>query len=78
MKLNKLAIATLLGTALSQFSYAQETAKGTIYLTFDDGPINASIDVINVLNEQGVKGTFYFNVWHLDGIGDENEDRADA
>lgn len=76
MKLNKLAMVTFLGTALSQFSFAQTAPKGTIYLTFDDGPINASIDVINVLNEQGVKGTFYFNAWHLDGIGDENEDRA--
>ncbi|MFV8453088.1 polysaccharide deacetylase family protein, partial [Vibrio campbellii] len=56
MKLTKLAMVTLLGSALSQFSYAQEAPKGTIYLTFDDGPINASIDVINVLNQQGVKG----------------------
>ncbi|EVT82198.1 polysaccharide deacetylase family protein, partial [Vibrio parahaemolyticus] len=76
MKLNKLAIATLVSAALSQYAFAQSDTKGTIYLTFDDGPINASIDVINVLNQEEVKATFYFNAWHLDGIGDENEDRA--
>ncbi|MDF5303971.1 polysaccharide deacetylase family protein, partial [Vibrio parahaemolyticus] len=76
MKLNKLAIATLVSAALSQYAFAQTDTKGTIYLTFDDGPINASIDVINVLNQEEVKATFYFNAWHLDGIGDENEDRA--
>lgn len=33
MKLNKLAMVTLLGTALSQYSFAQADPKGTIYLT---------------------------------------------
>ncbi|HHX8394710.1 TPA: carbohydrate-binding protein [Vibrio alginolyticus] len=76
MKFNKLAIATLVSAALSQHSFAQTDFKGTIYLTFDDGPINASIDVIQVLNQEDIKATFYFNAWHLDGIGDENEDRS--
>ncbi|MEH0804089.1 polysaccharide deacetylase family protein [Vibrio alginolyticus] len=76
MKFNKLAIATLVSAALSQHSFAQTGSKGTIYLTFDDGPINASIDVIQVLNQEDIKATFYFNAWHLDGIGDENEDRS--
>ncbi|EPA1955332.1 carbohydrate-binding protein [Vibrio alginolyticus] len=76
MKFNKLAIATLVSAALSQHSFAQTDSKGTIYLTFDDGPINASIDVIQVLNQEDIKATFYFNAWHLDGIGDENEDRS--
>ncbi|EGR0145813.1 polysaccharide deacetylase family protein, partial [Vibrio alginolyticus] len=69
-------IATLVSAALSQHSFAQTDSKGTIYLTFDDGPINASIDVIQVLNQEDIKATFYFNAWHLDGIGDENEDRS--
>ncbi|MBT1064534.1 polysaccharide deacetylase family protein [Bowmanella sp. Y26] len=52
------------------------TPTGTIYLTFDDGPMNATPALIQILNDANVKATFYFNSWHLDGIGDENEDQA--
>lgn len=76
MKLKKLALLAAISALSSPVALAQEDVKGTIYLTFDDGPINASLDVIKVLNDGGVKATFYFNAWHLDGIGDENEDRA--
>ena len=76
MKLKRLAILTAISTMCSAASLAQTAPKGTIYLTFDDGPVNASVDIINILNENGVKATFYFNGWHLDGIADENEDRA--
>ncbi|HAS8536742.1 TPA: chitin oligosaccharide deacetylase [Vibrio vulnificus] len=76
MKLKKLALLTAASIVISGSALAQTSPKGTIYLTFDDGPINASLDVIQVLNEGGIKATFYFNAWHLDGIGDENEDRA--
>ncbi len=76
MKLKKLALFTAISLAISGHSFANSTPKGTIYLTFDDGPVNASVEVIKVLNQGGVKATFYFNAWHLDGIGDENEDRA--
>ncbi|SEG63395.1 chitin disaccharide deacetylase [Vibrio hangzhouensis] len=58
------------------FGVSANEPKGTIYLTFDDGPINASIKVIETLNKHNVKGSFFFNAWHLDGIGDENEDHA--
>ncbi len=54
----------------------QAAPKGTIYLTFDDGTVNASIPVVELLNKAGIKATFYVNAWHLDGIGDENEDKA--
>ncbi|MGF1725243.1 polysaccharide deacetylase family protein [Photobacterium nomapromontoriensis] len=54
----------------------QAAPKGTIYLTFDDGVINATSPVIDILNDAGIKATFYINAWHLDGIGDENEDKA--
>ena len=54
----------------------QAAPKGTLYLTFDDGTIDATIPVVEILNEAGVKGTFYVNGWHLDGIADENEGRA--
>ncbi len=69
---------TLCATLLSAlaFSAASAQAKGIIYLTFDDGPMNATPELIHILNDANVKGTFYFNGWHLDGIGDENEDQA--
>ncbi|WP_428434331.1 carbohydrate-binding protein [Photobacterium profundum] len=77
MKLQKTLLSVLCTSAILTTSMAvQATSKGTIYLTFDDGPLNASIPVIDVLNEGGIKGTFYVNGWHLDGIGDENEDKA--
>ena len=64
------------GAILATSAAAQAAPKGTIYLTFDDGPVNASIPVVDVLNKAGIKATFYVNSWHLDGIGDENEDKA--
>lgn len=65
MKLKKLALLTAASIVISGSALAQTSPKGTIYLTFDDGPINASLDVIQVLNEGGIKATFYFNAWHL-------------
>ncbi|MDO6427216.1 polysaccharide deacetylase family protein [Thalassotalea sp. 1_MG-2023] len=47
-----------------------------IYLTFDDGPMNATPALLDTLKAGGIKATFYINAWHLDGIGDENEDQA--
>ena len=70
--LSALCTATILASSMA----AQAAPKGTIYLTFDDGPVNATAPLIDVLNEGGIKATFYFNGWHLDGIADENEDKA--
>lgn len=53
-----------------------QNGKGTIYLTFDDGPINATAELIEVLNDAEVKATFFVNGFHLYGEGDENEDKA--
>jgi chitin disaccharide deacetylase len=47
-----------------------------IFLTFDDGPINATLDILDVLKEQGVRATFFVNGNHLRGEGGEREDRA--
>lgn len=76
MKLKKSALLTASTVVLVSSMSVLAAPKGTIYLTFDDGPINATAPVIDVLNAGGVKGTFYVNAWHLDGIGDENEDKA--
>ena len=64
------------GAVLAAAFSVQATPKGTIFLTFDDGTVDATIPVVEILNEAGVKGTFYVNGWHLDGIADENEERA--
>lgn len=33
--------------------------KGYIYLTFDDGPSNLTLDILDILKEEGVKATFF-------------------
>ncbi len=55
MKLKNLALFTAISLTISGHSFANSTSKGTIYLTFDDGPVNASVEVIKVLNQGGVK-----------------------
>ena len=57
-------------------SVSVEANDKTIYLTFDDGPMNATPALIDTLNNANIKVTFYVNAWHLDGIADENEDQA--
>jgi len=75
--MKKTLLSVLCSGALLASSMAVQAApKGTIYLTFDDGTVNASIPVVELLNKAGIKATFYVNAWHLDGIGDENEDKA--
>ncbi|MDX1301689.1 carbohydrate-binding protein [Photobacterium sp.] len=77
MKLKKTVLSTLCtATILASSMAAQAAPKGTIYLTFDDGTIDATIPIVKIMNEAGVKGTFYVNAWHLDGIADENESKA--
>ena len=48
-------------TEVSQTVYVNnKSGKGTIYLTFDDGPQAGTTDVIlNILKEEGVKATFF-------------------
>ncbi|GLX77762.1 dehydrogenase [Thalassotalea insulae] len=72
MKLTNLAC----GIALACTASLATAADKTIYLTFDDGPMNATPALLDTLKTGGIKATFYINAWHLDGIGDENEDQA--
>ena len=51
-------------------------SSGTMHLTFDDGPVNATLDVLDVLKDKNTKATFFINAFHLIGLGDENESRA--
>lgn len=39
----------------------------TIYLTFDDGPLAGSDDVISVLNAEQVRGTMFMIGIHVTG-----------
>ncbi len=57
---------------------AQAAEKGVIYLTFDDGPINASNQLVNELDAAGIRATFFINAFHMFGEGDENESHATA
>ena len=69
----KLKLPSLvLGAAIAaEVAHAHE-----IYLTFDDGPIDATEGVLNVLRETKTKATFFINAFHMFGEGDENEDDA--
>lgn len=62
----------LLGLSLVKLSQA----SGKVYLTFDDGPVDATLGVLDVLQKANVKATFFINGFHLAGEGDENEDRS--
>ena len=39
--------------------FQQDTTKKYVYLTFDDGPQPGTMNVYHILNELGVKGTFF-------------------
>src|SRR5512139_53769 len=56
---------------------AADTSPGRVFLTFDDGPINITLDVLDVLKAHDVKATFFINAIHLEGRGGENEDHAE-
>lgn len=55
---------------------AANPSLGRVFLTFDDGPINITLDVLDVLKEKEVKASFFINAIHLEGLGGEHEDRA--
>lgn len=55
---------------------ADVSSPGRVFLTFDDGPINVTLDILDVLKAQNIKATFFINAIHLEGRGGENEDRA--
>jgi chitin disaccharide deacetylase len=63
-------------TAASVSLPPASASPGIVYLTFDDGPIDATQGVLDVLAKHGVKATFFVNGFHLYGEGDENEGRA--
>lgn len=39
--------------------YKKQSDK-TVYLTFDDGPSDLTLDVLNILKREGIKGTFLY------------------
>lgn len=69
----KLHLSILIGASSAASVLSQ---SGEIYLTFDDGPIDATAGVLEVLKEMDTKATFFLNGFHLFGEGDENEDNA--
>lgn len=39
--------------------YVTELREKTMYLTFDDGPSDVTIEILDILAEHGIKGTFF-------------------
>ena len=54
------------------------STKGRVFLTFDDGPIDVTSAILDVLKAEQVKATFFVNAIHLHGQGGEREDHARA
>ncbi len=71
---NKTAVTLLCASLCSTYSFADDDK--VIYLTFDDGPINASSGLIDALDEAQIKATFFINAFHMYGEGDENEQHS--
>jgi len=46
---------------INSFIDPDTVGKRTLYLTFDDGPNNGTPTVINILKEEQVPATFFFN-----------------
>ncbi len=73
--LTKMFIATtILWSATSVATEA--STKGRVFLTFDDGPINATLGVLDQLKSENVKATFFINAHHLHGTGGEAASHA--
>jgi chitin disaccharide deacetylase len=70
---NCLLIAGLASVHADEITAGKPTV---LFLTFDDGPINATLDVLDILKVADVRATFFINAFHLDGLGGENEDKA--
>lgn len=68
------AIIVLAAFVTSLPSFAAQPPR--IFLTFDDGPTDATIRVLDVLAANQVKATFFVNGIHLDSGSRENEGRA--
>ena len=66
----------IIAMALALSAVAANAGPGRVFLTFDDGPINITLDILDVLKAEDIKATFFVNAIHLDGRGGEHEDRA--
>lgn len=66
----------LLLMACASFCARAEGTAGRVYLTFDDGPIDITLAILDVLKAEEIEATFFVNAIHLDGRGGEREDRA--
>ena len=71
-----LAVGMILALCVLPAAASEDIVAGRVFLTFDDGPINITLDILDELKLRHVKATFFINAIHLDGQGGENEDRA--
>ncbi|KAF0192226.1 MAG: polysaccharide deacetylase [Gammaproteobacteria bacterium] len=54
----------------------EPSSHARVFLTFDDGPIDVTLNVLEVLRRHHIKATFFVNGIHLTGQGGENETRS--
>lgn len=71
---NILFISSLVWTAAS--GATETSSSGRVFLSFDDGPINATIDLLDQLKSANVKASFFINSHHLHGTGGEAASHA--
>ena len=71
---------------MTEYDYSHITAKrpaysvtdGKVaYLTFDDGPSKYTPEILDTLDENGIKATFFITGWCIDGKEDILRDIAD-
>lgn len=47
--------------------YWNQRERKVVYLTFDDGPSNRTLEILEILKEYGVQGTFFFTGTQIEG-----------
>lgn len=71
-----LIVPLILALSLPISQAVGDTSEPRIFLTFDDGPIDASLNVLDTLKANGVKATFFLNGFRLKTQGGEKHDHA--
>lgn len=70
-----LIISAVIFYAVNTIAYASQTG-GRVFLTFDDGPINATLNILDQLKSSNARATFFINAHHLHSKGGEAASHA--
>src|SRR3569832_2413408 len=66
----------LLLMACAPFCARAEESAGRVYLTFDDGPIDVTLAILDALKSEQIKATFFVNAIHHKNHSSEREDHT--